>query len=333
MKGRGLSSKTAFWLFILLAVYVFVQTTWWVFLMARLVAEKVDLAKQLNANQSIVDQIVAEEIRRQVMVGLEGVVFLVLICLGAWLIYRSLIKTRELTFHQQNFLMAVTHELKTPLASIKIYLDSLQSPKISNERKMAIIPKMGADLSRLEKLVENILDAGRFERSGYRLNRTNFNLSQMVTEALDMTSKVATHKPVTIERSIEAGIEIYGDRTALRRAISAVLENSLTYNDAGAVRIEARLTREGRRITLQVSDNGVGLEAGELKAVFNRFYRVGQELQRQHPGTGLGLYLCREIIRAHGGEITAKSAGPGKGTTFTIMMKANGDENDTARRG
>ncbi len=299
--------------------------------MARLVAEKVDLAKELGAAQAVVDQIVAEEVRRQVMVGLEGVVFLVLICLGAWMIYRALIRTRELTFHQQNFLMAVTHELKTPLASIKIYLDSLQSPKISNDRKMAIIPKMGEDLGRLEKLVENILDAGRFERSGYRLKKTSFDFSHMVEEALDLASKVPSHKPIRIGRSIKEGIEIYGDRAALLRAISAVLENSLKYNDSAEIRIDAKLTREGDSITLRVSDNGVGLGANELKAVFNRFYRVGQELQRQHPGTGLGLYLCREIIRAHGGQIAAKSAGAGKGTTFTITMKVTRDENNTSR--
>jgi len=331
MNGRGISSKSAFWLFILLAVYVFVQTAWWVFLMARLVDEKVDLAQQLGGDQALVDQIVAEEVRRQVMVGLEGVVFLVLICLGAWLIYRALIKTRELTFHQQNFLMAVTHELKTPLASIKIYLDSLQSPKIPNEKKVAILPKMGEDLSRLQKLVENILDAGRFERSGYRLNKSSFSLSRLVKEALDMTEKVPVHKPVALDRSIEDGIEIFGDRTALLRAISAVLENSLKYNNEPEIHIEARLTKEEDRITLRISDNGVGLGAGDVQAVFNRFYRVGQELQRQHSGTGLGLYLCREIIRAHGGEIAAQSAGPGKGTTFTITMKANTHENNSSR--
>jgi signal transduction histidine kinase len=265
------------------------------------------------------------------MVGLEGVVFLVLICLGAWLIYRALIKTRELTFHQQNFLMAVTHELKTPLASIKLYLDSLQSPKIPNDKKVAILPKMGEDLGRLQKLVENILDAGRFERSGYRLKKTSFSFSRLVNDVLDTTDKVPSHKPLKIERSIQDGIEVFGDRTALSRAISAVLENSLKYNNEDEVRIDAQLTKDNETITLRISDNGVGLGAGDLKAVFNRFYRVGQELQREYSGTGLGLYLCREIIRAHGGEITASSGGPGKGTTFTVIMKANRHENDTPR--
>ena len=331
MDGRGISSKSAFWLFILLAAYVFIQTAWWVFLMARLVDEKVDLAQELGADQALVDQIVAEEIRRQIMLGLEGVVFLILICLGAWLIYRALIKTRELTFHQQNFLMAVTHELKTPLASIKIYLDSLQSPKISDEKKVAILPRMGEDLGKLQKLVENILDAGRFERSGYRLNKSSFGLSRLVTEALDTTEKVPLHKLIKIQREIAEGVEIYGDRTALRRAITAVLENSLKYNDSDEVALDVRLTKEGERITLRIADNGVGLEGSDLQAVFNRFYRVGQELQRAHSGTGLGLYLCREIVRAHGGEIMARSDGAGKGTTFTITMKANLHENDSTR--
>ena len=146
-----------------------------------------------------------------------------------------------------------------------------------------------------------------------------------------MTEKHPSHKPVTITRSIEDDVDFFGDRTALSRAIAAVVENSMKYNNENEIRVEVQLTKVNDTITLRISDNGVGLGSGDLKAVFNRFYRVGQELQREHSGTGLGLYLCREIIRAHGGEIAASSEGPGKGTTFTITMKANKYENDSSR--
>ena len=114
--------KTGFILFISLSVVLFIQAAWWITFMAILLDEKVDIAVQLGADEAFIDKIHHEEVSRQIMLGMEGVFFLGLVLLGAWLIYRALVKTEQLKFHQQNFLMAVTHELKTPLASIKIYL-------------------------------------------------------------------------------------------------------------------------------------------------------------------------------------------------------------------
>jgi len=327
----NLSPRMALGLFIAMVVFLLAQAVWWIVFMARLVDEKVALAVELGASPEFVEAIHREEISRQIMVGLEGTFFLVLFFVGVWLIYRSLVKTEELKFHQQNFLMAVTHELKTPLASISVYTDVLKSDKISQEKKLAVIPKIREDVSRLEKLVENVLEAGRFQRSGYTIDREQIDLTKLVGERLDKFISLPLGRPLHINRNLENNIFLNGDRLALGRAIDSILENSLKYADTGSAVVDVNLSGSNQEIVLEISDNGIGIEKKDLVRVFERFYRVGNELTRKSEGTGLGLYLCREIIRAHGGKVTADSPGLGKGARFTIILKRKADyENNSA---
>lgn len=329
--GSQLSPKTALGLFLLMVVIVFAQAFWWVVFMARLVAEKLYMAEQLGATPDFIERIHNQEIARQIMVGMEGVFFLVLVLLGAWLIYRALVKTEELKFHQQNFLSAVTHELKTPLASVKLYLDALESTKIAEDRKQRVIPRMKEDIERLESMVENILEAGRFERSGYHLNKSSFDLSALVQSCVDDMSRHPSTLPLSVTRHIQPNIQWYGDEAALGRAVGAILGNSLKYHNGKDIHVSVKLAADRHSIRLAVSDHGIGFEPGEERVIFDRFYRVGDELTRGQPGTGLGLYLCREIIRAHGGTCEAYSEGVGKGATFTLTLKpCLQNENNTA---
>jgi two-component system, OmpR family, sensor histidine kinase CiaH len=315
------SPRSALALFLFMVTALFAQAVWWIVFMARLTAEKVDMARSLGGSPEYVENIHRQEISRQMMVGTEGVFFLVLILVGAWLIYRALVRTEELKFHQQNFLMAVTHELKTPLASIKLYVDTLQSPKIGDDRKEKVLPRMKEDIQRLERLVENILDAGRFERHGYRLNRTDIDLSALVEARVELLSHAASVVPVSVTKEIAQNIEYSGDPAALGRAIDAILENSLKYHDGKSASVHVTMTDAGRLIVIAVTDKGIGFDAKESRSLFERFYRIGNEMTRSQSGSGLGLYLCREIVRAHGGDVTAVSPGPGRGATFTITLK------------
>ncbi len=315
--------KTGFILFISLTVVLFGQAVWWIAFMATLINEKVEMATDLGADKKFIEMVQSQEISRQIMIGMEGVFFLSLVLAGAWLIYRALRKTEELKFHQQNFLMAVTHELKTPIASMKIYIDSLQSPKITDEKKSEIFPKVKKDIIRLEKLVENILDAGRFDRSGYHLDKDNFDLSKMLNRAVDKIEALPSKIPVNINRLIEPSFQIFGDEKALQRAIDSILENSLNYNDKNDIKVEISLSIKNNKIEISIKDNGIGLIKKDKTEIFNRFYRVGEEIRRSGPGTGLGLYLSREIINAHDGTIKADSDGIGKGSIFTIILKNN----------
>jgi signal transduction histidine kinase len=316
-----LSPRRALVLFLAIVVVVFGQAVWWVIFMARLVGDKVRIAEQLGGSSTFVEMIHQQEIRTQVMLGSEGVFFLILILIGAWMIYRALVTSEDLKHQHQNFLMAVTHELKTPLASLRIYLDTLQSPKIADEKKQQIVPKMKLDIFRLEKMVEDILEAGRFERHEYTLSPVQMSFSHLVEEAIEEIDRIPKVVPRRIEKEIEPDVIIDGDSFALRRAITAVLENSLKYHNGDQVELKVTLRATDGYAVLTVADRGTGLSENDSELIFERFYRVGDEMTRKAPGTGLGLYLCREIIRAHGGEISARSEGPGKGTEFTITLR------------
>jgi signal transduction histidine kinase len=324
--------KRAIILFLFITLVLFAQSVWWITFMAILIDEKVEMAVSLGADEIYVENMHNEEISRQMMIGMEGLFFLVLISLGAWMIYRALVKTEELKFHQQNFLMAVTHELKTPLSSMKIYLDTLQNEKIPYEKKQDIIPKVKEDTYRLEKLVENILEAGRFERRGYHLNKEQFNLSSMVDETVENIKKHPLGKRLEISKvEFEDNLVVNGDKGALKRAVDAILENSLKYNEQDIVKINISLILKSRFVHLSISDNGIGLTKKDSTRIFNRFYRVGEEIKRSTAGSGLGLFLCREIIKAHSGTVEAVSEGIGKGVSFNIKLKTgNNHENNSA---
>lgn len=316
----GLSQKSALVIFIILMVFIIGQGTWWVVFMAQLTDEKVDMAAQLGGDPAFVEEMHQQEIARQIMLGLEGSVFLIVLLIGIWLIYRALVKTEQLKKHQQNFLMAVTHELKTPLASMKVYLDSLQSEKIPEEKKRAVLPRLKNDVSRLESMVENILEAGRIGRNAVHINRERVNLSELVEQAAEQTTNAVSTVPISLSREIEKDVCMNADPVVLRRAIDAVLDNALKYHDGKRIAITVRLVTDRGKAVLTIADQGVGLERQECEAVFERFYRVGNELTRTTQGTGLGLYLCREMIRGHGGEVTARSEGLNKGAQFTITL-------------
>jgi len=323
-----LTPRRALVLFIFLTVCISAQAIWWIVFMAGLIDEKVEIAEQLGADRQFVEQLHSQEISRQIMIGLEGLFFLVVIGGGAWLIYRALVKTEQLKFNQQNFLMAVTHELKTPLASIEIYIDTLLSSKIPAEKKTRILPRMKSDLVRLEKLVENILEAGRFERSGYRLHREVVDLSALLERLVNRYRHLPWETPVEIDTEIGPAVHVSADPEALSRAVEAVLENALKYNDKEAVKLHIALSTDNRAARIDIVDNGLGLNRGDREAIFDRFYRVGSELSRERPGSGLGLYLCREILRAHGGDVVAESEGPGRGARFIMTLEAVANHED-----
>jgi signal transduction histidine kinase len=320
MIGRKLSQKTALVVFVVLVTYILAMAVWWVVLMARLTDEKVDIATGLGADPEFVEQLQQQEISRQIMLGSEGVVFLVIILVGLWLIYRTMRQAERLRHRQENFLMSVTHELKTPLASMGVYLETLQSAKIPPEKKQAAIPRMKQDLKRLDRLVEDILEAGRFDSSDYHPPRDRLELGSLLNKVADNLENRGHRVEVRLLRQIEEGVFVQANSSAMTRAIETVLDNAVKYSGGEPVEIKISLRREGSRTQISIRDNGVGIERKELDFIFDRFYRVGRELTRASQGTGLGLYLCREIVRAHGGRIRAKSEGVGRGTEFLISL-------------
>jgi len=258
--------------------------------------------------------------RTVTMFAAEGGFFFLIMLFGAYLIYRTLYRAEELKFAQQNFVHAVTHELKAPLASIKLYLQTIMGGKVEPGKTKELFPKMIEDCDRLEGLIDNVLEAGHFTKSGYQLKLSPADLSDDLNEYLNGLESLVHRHGGSIARSIKAGVSVKSDYQALRRVINALIDNALKYSPAGRRDIAVELDSDGRWCTISVRDQGQGIEAGEERMIFERFYRGDSDSSRRVTGTGLGLFLVKEIVDAHGGRVGVQSAGRGKGTIFVLTL-------------
>ncbi len=258
--------------------------------------------------------------RTVTMFAFEGGFFFLVMLLGAYLIYRTLYRAEELKFAQQNFLHSVTHELKAPLASIKLYLQTIMSGKIAPDRAQELWPKMIDDCDRLEGLIDNVLEAGHFSKDGYQLKLSVTNLTDDLHEYLDDLEPFVRRHGGKITRTFPDRVMVQTDYQALRRVITALIDNAVKYCPAGRRDIAVTLKEESRRCRLTVSDQGRGIDRNEQPKIFDRFYRSVDDAARQTRGTGLGLFLVREIVDAHGGRVTVESSGPDQGSAFIITL-------------
>jgi two-component system sensor histidine kinase SenX3 len=252
-----------------------------------------------------------------------GVVFFALLIAG--LIVNTSFLVREIRRNEQHdsFINAVTHELKTPIASIRLYLQTLQRRDVGEAQRLEFYRLMLDDTDRLMGTVDQVLKAGE---AGHKRQdrRVPVDFSGLVRECVEV-ARASHHLPVeslryeqTVNHGAEAGV--LGDSEELRAAISNVLDNAVKYS-GDKIEISVRLdTPDEKRVTLSVRDQGVGIPAEELKRIFKRFYRVSHRSQSHVKGTGLGLFIVRAIARKHGGRVFAQSEGEGRGTTVVLEL-------------
>jgi signal transduction histidine kinase len=259
----------------------------------------------------------------------EGIkVFLGVIFFGAitaGLILNTSFLVREIRRNEQHdsFINAVTHELKTPLASIRLYLQTLQRRDVDEAQRREFYRCMLDDTDRLLGTVEQVLKAGEAgHRKASQLVPVDF--SRLVGECVEV-ARNSHHLPpeaVRYEPRVAdiAAARVAGDSEELRAAVSNLLDNAIKYSGERvevSVRVDAP---DAKRITLRVQDNGVGIPAPELKRIFRRFYRVPNRTLSSVKGTGLGLFIVRAIVRKHGGRVFAESPGEGRGTTVVLEL-------------
>ncbi len=316
-----LKPRAAFLVFNFMVIFLMANVIWWFILMDRVIDEKIDMSLELGASPEVIEHIYEQESSRRRMVILEGVVFFLFLLAGLWMIYRTLVKQRELRQQQENFMMAITHELKTPLASINLYVDSLLTPEIAEQEKQNILPKIKHDVYRLKRQVENVLEVARHHGLTEKSRYESFNLSQLLVQHLDELKKFYTNANYRLRTDIEESVLIYGDRRSIGKALDLILENSLVHNEGREIEIAVELSLSNNIISLNIGDNGCGVDKEELANIFDQFYRAGPELTRPSYGTGLGLYIAKEIINSHGGTISVISDGPSKGIKFLIILK------------
>jgi two-component system, OmpR family, phosphate regulon sensor histidine kinase PhoR len=310
----------------LLVAYVILQFCWWAYLLTEqsdeVFHQKIELVRLQSSEQdpdrSTIDSLRMKSTHRKWMVIGEGCVFLSLLLWGSFITYRSFRKEYELARLQKNFLLSVTHEFKSPLAAIRLYLETIQRRDLQPEQQKNFISNALHDTERLNLLVENALMANVIEHAEHVFYKEPFDLSSSIRSQLDRYKMVPGFPQ--IESDIQSGLSLEGDRNALATVVANLVENAAKYSPAGhPIRVE--LHSKGKGIVLRVIDSGMGVPDTEKERIFQKFYRVGNEMTRSTKGTGLGLYLSRIIVRKHGGEILVKDNQPA-GTVFEVRLAA-----------
>jgi signal transduction histidine kinase len=248
-----------------------------------------------------------------------GVLLLIMVLSGV--VLNTLFLVREIRRNEQHnaFINAVTHELKTPLASIRLYLETLRSRPLDEEKRNEFYRIMLEDSDRLLSTIEQVLRAGR-TAAGRRLNAARVDLGGIVEECITRARALHGLTPDSLVYRPGAASEILADADEVRAAVSNLIDNAVKYS-GGNVNISVETTRvDAKFVSVRVRDSGVGIPKPELKRVFRRFYRVPGPLASRVKGTGLGLYIVRSVAKRHGGRAWADSEGPGRGSTFVLEL-------------
>jgi signal transduction histidine kinase len=246
--------------------------------------------------------------------------FLALVVLyGFGLIYRKLAEEMDLKLRQHNFIAAVTHELKTPISALRVWTETLFSRSLSEEQRLRIHSLMDQDLERLTELVGNLLDVARAEAGSLDLRLASLDLGPWIRITCEGMNQRLGVGALGLRLELAPAIWVQADAKALGTVVENLLSNAYKYA-AEPRQTTVTLDADGDNAVLVVSDRGHGISPKELPRLFQRFYRVGDEMTRQVPGTGLGLFLTKEIVLRHGGTIQAASRGPGLGSAFTIRI-------------
>ncbi|CAN5892301.1 HAMP domain-containing sensor histidine kinase [soil metagenome] len=261
---------------------------------------------------------------RQGLLTVLGVIFFLLIIAG--LVLNTIFLVREIRRNEQHdsFINAVTHELKTPVASIRLYLQTLQTRDLDDARRREFYRIMLEDSDRLLNTIEQVLRAGSVRSPLHRTARMRVNLAEVTRECVDLvrTRYRLEDDALAYDQKVDAARAVVaGDPDELKAAVSNLLDNAVKYSGA---RVKVRVfldEAEGNRVSVRVEDEGVGISPADLKRVFRRFYRIPNAVSSRARGSsGLGLFIVRSVARRHGGRAFAESAGAGHGSTFTLLL-------------
>ena len=280
-------------IFYFLVLYALAELTWWGYLL------------------------IASNAKRMPMILGEGTVFLIILLVGIYFFQRTIKKESEVHQQQQNFLLSVTHELKSPLAAIKLVLQTLVKRDLTKDKRDQLIGNSIEDVGRLDDLVENMLLATRIENNSYSYPKELFDFSELVKSIFDRAI-ITSENTRNFQQQIEENISIMGDRFALGSLINNILENAVKYSPVGAA-VQVQLYQQSNRIFFIVADQGVGIADSERQKIFQKFYRSGNELTRQNKGTGLGLFIVEQVAKNHQAKVLVNNNLP-KGTIFEIIF-------------
>ena len=323
-RKRILRTTIIYWT---LLVYILAALIWWFISLKEQNASMKELKiHQLKANidstttpllfQNELNKINTEYRKNNAKYFGEGSLFFLVILVGAAFVYRSVRKQFYMQQQQQHFMMAVTHELKTPISVTRLNLETLQKYSLDEEKQKKIIRMTLQEAARLNFLTNNILISAQLEGDRYESSKEELDLSDLLKDCMqDFKNRYPDRNFI---EKIESETVLNGDSLLLQILINNLVENAIKYSPKESPVIAA-LKKNGSEIQLQIIDEGPGISNEEKKKIFAKFYRIGSEATRKTQGTGLGLYLCKKIARDHKADISVTDNQP-HGCNFTVSF-------------
>ena len=290
--------RPAFFIFLGVVALAVAQLGWWIYFLTKH----------------------ARDPRHAFMFASEGTVFMLALIAGIYLIYRTLLEQVRLRQQRATLLSAVTHELKSPLASIRLLIETIAEGRVDERKRRDLLAKMLIDVDRLERLVRDLLRAGQLETHALELRPERVDLAEVVSEVVGR-ARARLADPDRIElRAPDPSLAVEGDRELLRCACENIVDNAIKYSRPPRAIAVSVARGQGGEVVLEVRDNGIGLDREALRGIFEPFFRAGDEETRAAKGTGLGLFLVGGIMEAHGGRCEVESEGPGRGTRVRCIF-------------
>ena len=299
---KGIKSNRTLIIFYILISYVILQFLWWGF-------HIIDLSEQIDADKSEINSTI------RMIIG-EAAVFILIIFIGAYYVIRSYYNELALFKKEKNFALSVTHELKTPIATSKLFAQTLlKRSNLGEAQKKESLEKIIEEQNRLNALVEKILLASSIDDMRSQIEKKPVNINKTIDSILTQIRE--THHVIN---NIEKDLTINGDEFYLISLFQNLIDNALKYAEKNTT-VTISSTRHQGAILIQIADEGIGIKNEFKELIFERFFRIGDEETRDTKGTGLGLFLVKEIVKLHDGEITCRDNSP-KGTIFEIKFNS-----------
>jgi signal transduction histidine kinase len=320
--------RLIFIIYWILLAYIIAALVWWFVALNRqnnVMADykKAELNAHLPSYNISLEKIESAAARKKAQYVGEGIAFFLLIAAGAVFVFRSARRQLNFSLQQQNFMMALTHELKTPIAVTKLNLETLQKRKLDDQQRQRLIQTTLQEANRMNTLCNNMLLSSQIEVKGFRISEEEINLSELSSDCVQ--DFIIRYADKNITANIQENIFINGDRLLLQMVVNNLVDNAIKYSPKESP-IVVVLSQKDHTITLQVKDNGKGIDAAEKVKVFKKFYRIGNTATKGAKGTGLGLYLTQKIVQEHNGNISVTDNTP-SGCIFTITLQSSDQKN------
>jgi len=306
-----------------LLLYIVAALVWWFISLSNQNVAMTNLRmSDLKADdpgyyQKVLDILDAKKRKTAQYVG-EGAIFMLLIIVGAVFVFRATRRQLQLAQQQQNFMMAITHELKTPIAVTTLNLETLQKRKLDDSQQQRLIGNTLQEAGRLNDLCNNILLTSQLESGVDRFTKEELELGTLAQDCVQQFRRRFPTRQIAFKTNEETGV--YGEQLLLQLLVNNLLENALKYSPKERL-VSVFVGQRAGKVVVQISDEGNGIPDAEKQKVFDKFYRIGDERTRTSKGTGLGLYLCKKIMKDHNGDITVTDNQP-SGSIFTATFKS-----------